>query len=105
MHVHSTLCNWLMCFFQGKCSRTMSLQMHSMVIFRNRRDVGQIQALARQTHAGRSKVLLESFEDATKEPYSYLVVDCSPQCPESLRLRSKVFPSEHTVCYIPKVGP
>ena len=34
--------------------------------------------------------LLQKFDEATKEPYSYLVVDLKPTTPDSLRLRTDV---------------
>jgi hypothetical protein len=38
----------------------------------------------------RRNFLLQKFDDATKEPYSYLVVDLKPTTPDYLRLRTDV---------------
>ena len=29
---------------------------------------------------------MDSFQDGTKKPFSYLLIDCHPQTPENIRL-------------------
>ena len=90
-------------FYQGKESRTISLNSHYMTIFRSVRDKSQIVHLAKQMYPGKTKFMQESYDDATKEPYGYLFVDLRPQTPDQLRLRTNIFPNDspHYV-YIPK---
>lgn len=86
-------------FYQGKCSRTISLNTNYFVLFKSLCDKLQIRILAQQMFPGQRDFFLESFNDATKEPYSYLVMDVRPQCPEHLRLRSGILPHEWPVVY------
>ena len=78
-------------FAQGKCSKTISLNTLILVLFPNHRDQSQIMILARQQSPRSPDLFLEAFEDATQMPYGYLVVDCTPKCPEYLRWRSSIF--------------
>ena len=54
-------------FYKSKQNRTMSLNAHYLVIFKNPRDQNQLATLARQMYAGKSKVLIEAFGDATSQ--------------------------------------
>ena len=85
-----------------KGTRTMTLNAHYLVIFKNPRDKTQITYLARQMYPGRSKFVTEAFEDATAKPYSYLVVDLKADTEEKMRLRSGIFPGEDNFVYIPR---
>ena len=60
-------------FFKSRHSRTISLNAHYFVIFKNVRDSSQISSLARQMFPGNSKFMLEAFADATSAPYGYLL--------------------------------
>jgi hypothetical protein len=90
-------------YYQGKCARTIALNTQYIVLFRNLRDASQVMTLARQLYPGRSAILMESYEDCTKEPYGYLVIDVSPYSEDKYRLRTNIFPGEDPKVYIPKV--
>ena len=60
-------------FLPGKLSRTFSLNFHHMIIFKNPRDSLGISTLARQMYPHNTNFLLQSFQDATKKPYGYLL--------------------------------
>jgi hypothetical protein len=89
-------------FFQSKYLRTCSLQQTAFVLFKTIRGKQQIQVLGKQILPGQSKFLVDSFEDATKQPYSYLFINMSQECPDELRVRGNIFPYETMVIYIPK---
>lgn len=86
-------------FHQGKHSRTISLNTNYIVLFKSPRDKLQIRILAQQMFPGRREYFLQSYNDATKDAYSYLIVDLRPQCPEPLRLRSGILPHQWPVVY------
>ena len=75
-----------------------------MVIFANKRDESQALNLGKQLYPCNSKVFMEAYEDATSSLHGYLVVDCDPKSPHELKLRTNIFPGEHTVCYLKKKG-
>ena len=89
-------------FPPGKLSRTISLNCHYIIVFKNARDSLGIATLAKQMYPRQTNYLLDSFHDATKQPHSYLLIDCHPQTPENLRLRTNILPGERQIVYIKK---
>jgi hypothetical protein len=59
---------------------------HYLVLFKNPIDRQPTVTLGRQIYPGRAHDFLQKFEEVTKEPYSYLVVDLKPETPEWGRL-------------------
>ena len=80
----------------------MSLNAHYLVLFKNPCDVTQISTLARQMYVGRSKFLVEAFNDATTKPFRYLLIGLEPDAPENLRVRTNIFSDERNYVYVPK---
>ena len=91
-------------FHQAKSMRTISLNSHYMVLFKNPRDRGQIQALGSQVYPGHATFLAAAFMDATKDRYSYLILDFHPDTAEELRVRTGVFENEIPSVYLPAQG-
>ena len=83
-------------FFKSKQTRTISLNSHYIVVFKNARDAMQISNLARQMYPGNSKFMVEAFKDATSGPYGYLLIDMKPYTEEAYRLRTNIFPGRLT---------
>ena len=48
------------CFQQVKCSRTISLNTHDLILFRNMRDGQQIVSFGKQLQPGKGMVLIEA---------------------------------------------
>lgn len=87
-------------FMGGKHARTIALNTTYNILFRNPRDVSQVQTFGRQLFPGKGNVFQEAFRDATSAPYGYLVVDLSPNIEnERYRLRTSVFPGEFPIIY------
>ena len=78
-------------FAQGHYSRTISLNSHYIILFRNLRDSSQIVALGKQMYPGNHQVLVEAYQDATAAKYGYLLIDMSPHSSDTTRLRSNIF--------------
>ena len=81
--------------------RTVTLNSHYLVCFKNPRDASQIAHLARQMYPGKSKYVQESFKDATEKPHGYLVFDLRQETPDHLRLRTNIF-SDRQIVYVQK---
>ena len=63
-------------FHQSRFQRTISLNTHYMVPFKNPRDASQIQQLARQMYPKDPEYLVQVYERVmTLRPYSYLFID------------------------------
>ena len=89
-------------FFKSKHSRTMSLNSHYIIMFKNPRDAMQIATLGRQMYPGKSKFLIDAYRDATEKPFDYLLLDLKPDTQEIYRVRSNIFSNEVQHVYIPK---
>jgi len=89
-------------FPKNKFARTMSLNAHYMILFKNPRDASQFANLARQMYPKTSQFAVDAYKDATYEPYSYLLIDLRPEQDEELRLRTNIFPGETHYVYVAK---
>ena len=87
-------------FPPGKLSRTISLNSHYMLIFRNPRDSLGVSTLAKQMFPRCTDYLLEAYGDATSKPYGYLLIDCHQLTPDCMRLRTNILPGERQVAYV-----
>ena len=89
-------------FHQGREMRNLSLNSHYIILFKNPRDSLQIATLARQMYPGKSKFLIEAYQNATKESYGYLLLDLKPTTTDALRVRTNILPTEVQVVYVHK---
>ena len=83
-------------FYQGKVMRTLALNAHVIVLFKNPRCNSQIQTLQQQLGI---KHVLEAYNDVMKTPYSYLIIDVGPKSNPLFQMRTNVFPGEVPVIY------
>ena len=88
-------------FYQGKHSRSISLNTEYLILLKNVRDKSQISHLARQMYPSNSKFLKWAYQDATKNQYGYLFLDLKPYTDESLRVRSNILNETYQTIYIP----
>ena len=87
----SVICLVQNLYYQGKESRTMSLNSQYLVLFNNPRDQQQITVLARQMYPGQSEKFLSTYRMATSKPFGYLLIDLKPDTPNDKRLWPNVF--------------
>ena len=84
-------------FYQGKHSRTIALNTHYTVLFRNPRAASQLRTLRSQTGL---KHLEEIYNDVMKnDQFGYLLIDLSPFSTSRHKLRTHIFPSEDLIVY------
>ena len=88
-------------FDKSKSMRTASLNSQYIILFKSPRDKSIIQHLCFQMFPKNTKFLVDAFEDATKIPYGYLLIDLRQDTPEEMRIRSNIFPSEQEAAYVP----
>ena len=89
-------------FMPGKFARSISLNCHYVVMFRSIRANSSLLSLASQAFPKQSAFIKQSYDLATSEPYTYLVIDMTANTPEKYRLRTRIFPGEDTRIYLPK---
>ena len=81
-------------FHPGKGSRSISLNSHYLVLFKNSRDKLQILTLAKQMYPRQTDFFLDQYEEAVKRPFGYLLIDLKTTTQDNCRLRTNVLPSE-----------
>ena len=81
-------------FHQRKDSRSISLNSHYLVLFKNLRDKLQILTLAKQVHPGQSDFFLNQYEEAVKRHFGYLLINLKTTTQDNCRLRTNFLPSE-----------
>ena len=77
-------------FHQDKGNRSISLNNHYLVLFKNPRDKLQILTLAKQMYPSKTAWFIKEYEEAVRRPYGYLFVDLRPTTPGRCRLRTNV---------------
>ena len=88
---------------QGKNSRNIALNTWYIVLMKSLRDKLQIAYIGRQIFPGKAKYIEEAYEDSMKEPgHPYLMLDLSPYSDDKYRVRSRIFPGEFPIIYLPK---
>ena len=81
-------------FHLGNGSRSISLNSHYLVLFKNPRDKLQILTLAKQMYPGQTDFFLNQYEEAVKRPFGYLLIDLKTTTQDNCRFRTNVLPSE-----------
>ena len=81
---------------------------HYLVLMRNPVGALQIRNLATQLFPGprAHRFFMEAYEDATREPFDYLLVDMHPRTRDAFRLKTHIYPGGGYPCtiYMPVDG-
>lgn len=87
-------------FVQGKNQVTINLNAKYIEVFRSPRSLLQLSYLNSQLFPHMPGLLSAAYTDAMKDSeYGYIIIDLTAKCPDELRLRTKIFPSEQTIVY------
>ena len=70
--------------------RTISLNTHYIILFKNPRDASQVTHLAKQMFPGNTRLMVEAYKQATLIPHSYILIDLKQSTPDYARLRQDV---------------
>lgn len=102
---HLNFTCWLICqnvFNATRQFRTISLNTHYFILFKNQRDEQQIQTLGRQIFPGKLKYFMESYRKATAEKYNPLIVDLSPHSNPLYKIRMHILPGQLMTVFLPE---
>jgi hypothetical protein len=88
-------------FEKGGSNRTINLNAHYLIMFKNPRDARQSQVLGSQMYPKNPRFLSEAFEDATSKAHSYLALDFRQETSQLLRVLSNLVSGKVTV-YVPR---
>ena len=78
-------------FHQGRETRNISLNAHYIVLFKSPRDKQQISVLAWEINPGHVQEFMKSYEEATKRPHGYLMIDLKPTTDDQHRLKNETY--------------
>jgi len=77
-------------FHKAKEERDISLNANYIILFKSPRDNSQIRHLSYQMYPHNSSFLTKCFQDATKKPHGYLLIDLKQSTPENCRVRTNL---------------
>lgn len=77
-------------FDNNKSFMQISRNSDYFVVFKNPRDASEIGRLAQQLTPGK-RSLLGIYEEATRDPFSYLFIDLTQECPPAVKYTSHLF--------------
>ena len=83
--------------------RNARINSHYLVLLRNPSDKLQVMNLGRQLFPQQQKFFMNAYADSCSVPYSYLLIDMSPESADEVRLRTNIFPPEICYAYLPKM--
>jgi hypothetical protein len=87
-------------FFANKDFRTLSLNAHYLVVFKNPRDMSQIGYISRQAYPAQPGFLTAVYNNETQKQHAYIVLDCKQSTPDNLRVRDSVTTPWRTTVFI-----
>lgn len=79
-----------------KALRTITLNCKYALVFKNPREVSQINHWARQICGSQTKAFCKMFRDLTKEPYSYVLFDFNQSTSDDCRYITNLFGENKT---------
>ncbi|KAL3072353.1 hypothetical protein niasHT_036649 [Heterodera trifolii] len=79
----------------GRNIKTARANSHYLVLTRNPSGQLQVRTVGSQLFQKRLNYFMEAYNEATSQPFSYLVINMHPNAPENERLTSKIFPGEN----------
>lgn len=87
-------------FHKSPHSRGINLNAKYIILFKNPRDTQQFQYLARQVAGINAKELCKVFNEVTRAPHGYLILDLSQEINENLRFRTDIFSPDYlAICF------
>ena len=86
-------------------ARTISINSSCLVFMRLSRDLDMIKRFGRSIFGSNWKVMYEAYTYLQKQSnYPYLVCDLSSKGDQKMKLRSGIFDTELTTCFLPRNG-
>lgn len=84
-------------FWGGASAVTVRRNTHYLVTFACKQDARQISRFGQQILPGKNKFFQEAYDDATKRPRGYLLIDMHHSCPVEYMLRTNIVEKPITV--------
>lgn len=87
-------------FHNNKNMRTISLNAHYIITFRQTRDSNQMAVLARQIFSKQAKEVMEIYTEAMKIPYNYMLINIHPSNIHRASVHENIFPEENEIVWL-----
>lgn len=88
-------------FQKSNDTKTRRLNTNYLILFKNPQDKTQIDILGRQMYPKDKSFLSFAYEDATKNPFSYLLIDSNQTTNDEVRVRTNICKDGEMLVYIP----
>ena len=90
-------------FGRATFSRLINLNSHYMILFKNQRDVRQVETLARQIFGKDWKYFMDAYHKATADQWGYIVINLHPRIVHAAyKLLTHIIPGEQLTVYLPR---
>ena len=87
-------------FVNNESFRQISNNCDYFAVFKNPRNSSEVRVLAQQLTPGTLE-LINIYSEATKDPFSYLFINLTQECDETVKYLSHLFDYDHSVtCYL-----
>lgn len=81
--------------------RVARMNSQYLIMMRAPNAAQNVRSLGAQLFSGRYGYFIDAYEQATIEPYGYLLIDMHASTHPHLRLRTNIFPEENTIVFSP----
>ena len=88
-------------FSKGCFSRLINLNSHYNILFRNNRDILQVQTLGCQIFGKQCSYFMDAYNKATSLPWGYILINLHPKTRQNTyKLITHIIPGEMTIVYL-----
>ena len=90
-------------FGRAAFSHLINLNSHYFILFRNNRDVQQVETLAHQMFGKDWKYFMDAYHKATSQQWGYILINLHPKAAHTIyKLLTHIIPGEELTVYLPR---
>ena len=106
-HLNFTLIYLCHNIFSKACfSRLINLNSHYNILFKNNRDILQVQTLGHQIFGKQCSYFMDAHNNATFLPWGYILINLHPKTRKNTyKLLTRIIPGEMAIVYLPRNEP
>lgn len=88
-------------FHKSNDGKTRRLNTNYLILFKNPQDKTQVDYIGRQMYPNDKLFLTLAYDDATRYPFSYLLIDSNQSTPDEIRVRTNITSDKVMNVYVP----
>ena len=90
----------------GGFSRLINLNSHYKILFKNNRDILQVQTLGHQIFGKQCSYFMDAYNEATSLPWGCILINLHPKIRKNTyKMLTHIIPGEMTIVYLPRNEP